>query len=272
VVLAVAKMKLAKFLRLGPLLLVAALAGCGGGSGIPDFAAKPYEPFNRQDTIAIAEREWRLFGSPVDDAGAFQPPAQKAERAPGLWERVGEYWWLGLGPDQREARWTGKHDASGHVFPPQDDENFAWSAAFISYVMRIAGAGDRFPYSPNHAGYVNAAASGRSPILIAHDAATYTPKQGDLVCHGREWAAGLRFSDLPTYYTWPGHCGIVVEAQPQGLSTVGGNVYDQVAMTHVAIGPDGSLTSSEGAHGYSATWPIVLEVRYDAEAEPEADR
>ena len=37
------------------------------------------------------------------------------------------------------------------------DGNYAWSAAFISYVMRMAGAGHRFPYSPTHADYINAA-------------------------------------------------------------------------------------------------------------------
>ena len=268
-------MRFTKSSVIGPavgLVLLAALAGCTTTSGIPDFAAKPYEPFNRQDTVAIAQREWRLFGSLVDDPSSFQPQEQKPERAPGLWERVGEYWWLGIGPGKREARWTGKHDADGRVFPPADDENYAWSAAFISYVMRVAGAGDRFPYAPNHATYVNAAAAGRSPILRAHDAAQYTPKPGDLLCHGREWASGLRFADLPTRYLWPGHCAIVVAADAQTLSVVGGNEYDAVAMTHVAIGSDGSLDSSEGAHGYHTAWPIVLEVRYDAEAEPDRDR
>lgn len=42
--------------------------------------------------------------------------------------------------------------------------------------MRVAGANERFPYSPNHSTYINAAASGQSPILRAHDPASYTPK------------------------------------------------------------------------------------------------
>jgi len=51
----------------------------------------------------------------------------------------------------------GKHDGHGKVFPPEDDGEFAWSAAFISYVMRIAGAGAAFPYAADHAVYINAA-------------------------------------------------------------------------------------------------------------------
>jgi len=245
-------------------ILAAALAGCATNV-VPDFAAKPYVLFNREDAVAIALREWRLFGSLSDEPGSPEPAAAKSERAPGLWERVGEYWWLGLGGEGRDARWTGKHDANGNVFPAADDERYAWSAAFISYVMRIAGAGDRFPYSANHAGYVNAAAAGTSPILKAHAPQSYTPKLGDLLCFGRDWAANLRFSDLPTRGFWPGHCAIVVAGQANVLSVVGGNEEDAVTMDHVGIGSDGRLLSVDR----STEWPIVIEIRYDAETEPD---
>jgi hypothetical protein len=249
--------------RIAIVILAAALAGCAT-SVVPDFAAKPYVPFNREDAVAIALREWRLFGGLSDQPGSPEPAVAKPERAPGLWERVGEYWWLGLGGQGREARWTGKHDENGRVFPPMDDERYAWSAAFISYVMRIAGAGNRFPYASNHATYVNAAASGRSSILIAHAPQSYTPKLGDLLCFGREWAAHLSFSDLPTKGFWPGHCAIVVARQDNILSAVGGNDADAVTMDHIAIASDGGLSSVD----HSLEWPIVIEVRYDAETEP----
>ncbi|HWE73366.1 MAG TPA: DUF2272 domain-containing protein [Stellaceae bacterium] len=251
--------------RIAIVILAAALAGCAT-SVVPDFAGRPYVPFNREDAVAIALREWRLFGSLSDEPGSPEPAVAKPERAPGLWERVGEYWWLGLGGRSREARWTGKHDENGRVFPPMDDERYAWSAAFISYVMRIAGAGDRFPYAPNHATYVNAAASGRSSILIAHAPQAYAPNLGDLLCLGREWAAHLSFSDLPTKDFWPGHCAIVVARQGNMLSAVGGNEDDAVTMDHIAVASDGTLTMSVG---HPAEWPIVIEVRYDAESEPD---
>ena len=63
------------------------------------------------------------------------------ERLEGLWQRVGEYWWLGLPMGADEQGLTGKHDQNGAVFPPEQDGTFAWSAAFVSYVMRTAGAG-----------------------------------------------------------------------------------------------------------------------------------
>ena len=245
-------------------ITAAELTGCATPIVVPDFAARPYVPFNREDAVAIALREWRLFGSQSDLPGAPEPAVAKPERAPGLWERVGEYWWLGLGGKGREARWTGKHDENGRVFAAFDDEHYAWSAAFISYVMRMAGAGDRFPYAPNHAAYVNAAASGRSSILTAHAPQSYAPKLGDLLCFGREWASGLRFSDLPSRDFWPGHCAIVVARAGNMLSVVGGNDQDAVTMDHITVASDGGLSS----FNHRIEWPIAIEVRYDAEAEP----
>ncbi len=253
--------------RMALIACVGVLAGCSVNA-IPDFAAKPFEPFNREDAVAIALGEWRLFGSLVEDGTITAMPREKLERAPGLLERVGEYWWLGLGGRTRQAHWTGKHDETGHVFPPGDDETYAWSAAFISYIMRIAGAGNRFPYAPNHATYVNAAAAGRSPILKAQAPERYAPRPGDLLCHGREWAAGLRFSDLPTSYLWPGHCAIVVARRGGMLSIVGGNEDDAVMLSQVVTQADGSLQSVAPPTTAEPTrWPIVIEVLYDAETD-----
>jgi len=258
--------------RITIVILAGLLGGCAVPQVVPDFATKPYVAFNRADAVAIALREWRLFGSLADAAPSSGNPRStrpKLERMPGLWERVGEYWWLGLGGRGREARWTGKHDESGRVFPAADDELYAWSAAFIDYVMRVAGAGDRFAYSPNHAGYVNAAATGRVPILRAHAPQTYAPMPGDLLCFGREWAAGLGFADLPRPDFWPGHCAIVVTRQERILSVVGGNEEDAVTMDRVTILADGRLQSGDASIEGSTEWPIVIEVRYDSEIDPD---
>ena len=263
--------------RIVPLSLALFLAACAAApSRVPPFAAKPYEPFVRATAVAIALREWRLFGSLIDDpalegreAGS---PLEKPERLPGLWERVGEYWWLGQNPDEAAAAWTGKHDRRGDVFPFTDDERYAWSAAFISYVMRIAGAGDRFPYSPSHAVYVNAAAAVRSPVLRAEPPESYPPKPGDLICRGRYRAADLTFRDLPTSYVWPGHCGIVVSVGAGTLDIIGGNVEDAVRLTHIPITERGTLGNpGEPVLDQRYRWFVVLQVLYDAEAEPAQD-
>jgi len=258
------------------LSLALLLAACALPSRVPDFAAKPYETFARENTVAIALREWRLFGSTVDDEPPVerQPPTaqDKPERQPGLWQRVGEYWWIGQDAGEAASAWTGKHNRNGRVFPYDDDGRYAWSAAFISYVMRIAGAGDRFPYSPNHATYVNAAAAGRSPALRAQSPENYPPKRGDLICRGRYRASELTLRDLPTAYVWPGQCAIVVGIEPTQLAVIAGNVDDAVRLTHVPLTARGTLGNpGEPVLDQRYRWFVVLQVLYDAEAEPLAD-
>jgi len=234
---------------------------------IPPFAANAWEPFSRADAVAIALREWRLFGQPVDDdppeTRPIPPPEQKPERMAGLWERVGEYWWIGQDPAEREAAWTGLHDADGTLFDARRDADFAWSAAFISYVMRVAGAGGDFPYSPNHSTYINAGVSGTTSVLRGYAPQSYAPMLGDLICTGRGDAARLRFSQLPTPGVFPAHCDVVVANSPGSLSVVGGNVDDAVTMKHVPVTAAGLLAGPDGrVLDMRYPWLVVLKVLY----------
>ena len=227
----------------------ALLIGCTAPDAhIPPFAKDPYEPFSREAVVAIALREWRLFGQQIDDDSTTM--AAKLERAPGLWQRVGEYWWLGLKAGAIEAAWTGKHGADGVAFPEGADGSHAWSAAFISYVLRMAGAGDRFPYAPDHADYVNTAkrmADGttRGWVVVAEAPDAYVPQEGDLICRGRLWAASLRYEDLPAG-RFPAHCDVVVATKAGQITVVGGNVRDAVTLRHVPVGPEGRLAGPGG--------------------------
>ena len=251
-----------------------ALGGCAAhprpDAHVPPFARVPFAPFSRDDAIAIALREWRSFGAPVDDT---PPDPQrslaiaddaKPERAAGLWQRVGEYWWLGLDADSRESAWTGKHDAAGSVFPAARDGDYAWSAAFISYVMRIAGARDGFPYSAAHSTYVNAARVGAPGLRVrAERPESYAPRPGDLICMSRSWSKNLRYDDLPTEFV--GHCDLVVDATPGTLTVVGGNVDDAVTAKHVPISSNqGTLATPDGrVLDERYPWFVVVRVLYD---------
>ncbi len=234
---------------------------------VPEFARRPFEPFSRDAAIAIALREWRLFGAPVLPADARDglvaiDAERKPERIEGLWQRVGEYWWVGIDADEPESAWTGKHDAQGRVFPAARDARFAWSAAFISYVMRIAGAGPRFPYSDAHADYINAAWRG-SAILSARPITDDAPAPGDLICYGREADRGIRLADLPRRY-FASHCDLVVAAAPGVLDAIGGNVADAVTMKHVPVTADGHLAGPDGVPlDDRFAWFAVIRVRYD---------
>jgi hypothetical protein len=215
-------------------------------------------------------REWRLFGMPVDDdpPGSRPPPLPdaKPEREAGLWQRVGEYWWLGMDAGTRQSRWTGKHDARGHVFPAQDDEAYAWSAAFISYVMRVAGAGTRFPYSDAHHVYIDEArlvSLGRAGWAVsAERPAAYAPLPGDLICASRT-AVPLTFDALPAG-RFAAHCDIVVAREANALEVIGGNVDDAVTLKHVPVTADGMLANATGAVlDARYPWFVVLRTLYE---------
>jgi len=263
--------------RRGLLLLVVCLglAGCAPRylHWGPDFASRPFAPFSRDAAIAIALREWRLFGEPYDDRRTCPPTddtwkgEDTPERREGLWQRVGEYRWLGLPPGHPRRAWTGKHDADGRVYPPDQDGTYAWSAAFISYVMRMAGAGDRFLYDDVHATYIDQAARaalGREPVraALAMRPERYAPRLGDLICAGRNEASALRFDDLPAG-TFPSHCALVVAIDPGAVRVVGGNVADAVTMTRIPTTADGMLVRPDGAVvDACAHWFVVLAIQY----------
>jgi hypothetical protein len=264
------------WLFLIPVLML--LAACAAPSGrappvnehIPPFARVPYEPFTRTTVVALALREWRLFGSPVDDdpPGTYHPatPEDKPERQQGLWQRVGDYWWEGLNPGDPDSGWTGKHDGSGIEFPASQDGSHAWSAAFVSYVMRIAGAGARFPYSASHSDYIDAAkrqALGQVTgwVVTTQRVESYAPQPGDLICMGRANAHELRYDDLPAGH-FPGHCDFVVDTSVQGqISVIGGNIDDAVTMKHIPVTTDGKLATPDGLVLDSRyPWMVVLQV------------
>jgi hypothetical protein len=237
----------------------------------PPFIRQCYEPFSRNAAVAIATREWKAWGEVVYDADPKDEqqvdPNTKAERQDGYWQRVGEYWWLGMNQSSDTAGYTGKHDASGTEFSPDDDGTFAWSAAFISYVMRMAGGGTSFPYAQSHSDYINAAAEETNGTLqqyaiMAEPPGNYPPALGDLICFGRGRAAALHYENLPTGH-FAGHCGIVVAGQPGQISIIGGNVEDAVALTHVPVTPQGMIADPDGSSiDPRYPWLTVIRVLY----------
>ena len=269
------------------ILLVLILAGCAAarppplaGAGIasttalnahiPPFARWPYQAFSREAAVQIALGEWRAFRSPVKYPNIPLPGDE--ERENGLWQRVGLYWWLGLDPSWRQSGWTGTHDEYGQVFPPDRDGDYAWSAAFISYVMRLAGAGASFPYSQTHSDYIDAAARHEPGVaLVPQRVDGYTPQPGDLICLWRGQQP-VTFEQLPAG-RFPGHCDIVVAMTSGQLAVIGGNVDNAVAMKYIPVTADGRLAGPDGiVLDPDHHWFVVLKVLYqrDGAAPPGA--
>jgi hypothetical protein len=265
------------------ILLVLILAGCAAApvaeppahvtptgatattAHIPPFARWPYQPFSREAAVQIALGEWRAFRQPVKYPNTELP--EDEEREEGLWQRVGLYWWIGLDPSWSQSGWTGIHDENGRVFPAGRDGYFAWSAAFIDYVMRLSGAGSSFPYSENHADYINAAAQHTPGVALeAERVEVYVPQRGDLICLWR--GRPVSFDQLPAG-RFPGHCDIVVGIKPGQLDVIGGNVDNAVTMKPIPITADGHLAGPDGAVlDPDHHWFVVLKVLYRRDGSP----
>lgn len=207
-----------------PLLLCTALAG-----------AEPHT----DRMLELARQEWEFFGKQtIGKDGKISHPGRKETDEP-QWRRVGVYWRDGV-----YLPWTGK------------DTQEAWSAAFISWVMREAGLGPRFVYSDWHAHYINRAIEARRQRDPYYSFWGYrleerAPQVGDLVCYAR--ADGIDFDHRPE--TYPSHADLVVAVRPGEIDVIGGNVQDSVTLKTLATDGQGKLVDTH------QKWFCVLENR-----------
>jgi len=121
------------------------------------------------------------------------------------------------------------------------DQLYAWSAAFICWVLRKAGAGKDFSYNSYHSTYIAASyqnrMSGNCSPFKAYRLNEAAPQLGDLVC--------TTYQNVPVDLerVRPGtsgyHCDIVVKIEPGKLTTLGGNVSDSVGQRTVTIDANG---------------------------------
>jgi hypothetical protein len=175
--------------------------------------------------LQLARQEWEFFGrQSIGKEGKISHPGHR-ESEEGYWQRVGQYWRNGV-----YLPWTGK------------DTDEAWSAAFISYVMREAGLGNRFHYSDWHAHYINQAIDGRAAgdedlAFWGYRLGERAPQIGDLVCYRRQ--DDVDFDHRPE--TFKSHCDLVVAVRPGEIDVIGGNVQDSVTLKTLATDRDGKL-------------------------------
>lgn len=168
----------------------------------------------RENLLRLAIQEWEKWGK-----------GQRRESDPGMQPLLQDYWLTGVGWIPGTPRWW---------------ETVPWSAAFISWLMRRAGAGNAFKYSAAHAVYIKAAKDNRlvnneNPFK-AYRVNEVRPEVGDLVCKSRA-GSGANYENIgPGLAT---HCDVVVGVQPGELSAIGGNVDDSVGRRPVRIDANG---------------------------------
>lgn len=193
---------------------------------------------NRLRDSAIAE--WKFFGEQTYNlAGATTHSGHKEDerRNPAgtgedWFARVGAYWKEGVGERSLDGRNTGH----------------PWSAAFISYAAKKAGAGATFRYSARHSIYISKAIRDKNDET--QDVAYWCfrlddckPKVGDLVCWSRQ--LGVDY-DHQFGGQYAGHCDIVVEVAQDELKVIGGNVGQSVTQRPLALDADGKLRPRSG--------------------------
>jgi hypothetical protein len=149
--------------------------------------------------VSRAEAELSMYGAKLED----QSP---------LKERIGQYWTFLNRPDL---------DGS--------DGDVPWSAAFISYMVHLAGAGQMFPYNAQHSAYFYRTINDR--LLKKKNVGFWGYRPEDIVIEAGDIVGMNRGAAPPISYDWAvhhsdyaSHADIVVGVDKGQLRTIGGNV------------------------------------------------
>ncbi len=170
---------------------------------------------------------------------------------------IGEYW-----QSINIKHLEGKTKTSAGIRP-------AWSAAFVSFCIRKAGAGKAFRYGQAHCHYINSAmlaADGGADDYgyLARDTKHYRPKVGDILCAGRSDAKRFDYETAKTIYVadswYPSHGDIVVDVRDGEIRTIGGNVSNSVKMKIFSLNQNGYVRDRM-ISGKSYPWIALLECR-----------
>jgi hypothetical protein len=123
-------------------------------------------------------------------------------------------------------------------------DNYPWSAAFVSYIMKESGAKNQFKYSTSHSTYIIDAVKNRdnaNASFRGYPIDWIKPTVGDLICAPRSVDKNLRYSQIVAQKSFKSHCDIVVAKNGNQLEVIGGNVGDSVAKTIVSLDSDGHI-------------------------------
>lgn len=229
---------------------VLALSGCASRAPAPPLAqpraipvawvqsettSRAAETSFRRRAVDVAMREWRRWG-----AQALHRRGPK-ERDRGFSDLVLQYWRVATGSESRAA----------------------WSGAFISYVMKEAGAGTSWPGTGSHAHYMRIATQNRekrSGHFWARRLSEYAPKPGDLVCNALE--SGIDYDRQPNH-NYASHCDLVVDVRDGWIAVIGGNLSNSVAKRPLMTDLQGRLVNPQPRNFDPAVrnWFMVIETR-----------
>lgn len=135
---------------------------------------------------------------------------------------------------------------------PSDISDFAWSATFVSWCVKTAGAdATEFKFAPTHAVFVKAAianANSDTGVFRAKRIDRYRPKVGDII-HRNRGSGRITYEQARSRSNYPSHSAIVVEigaaSGAKFARTIGGNEGDSVRSTKVALTADGFVDQKD---------------------------
>lgn len=200
----------------------------------------------KEQVIHTAREEWDFFGNQERGFTIVQGKQVIKELKKGHPEnespyslRVAKYW----------------KDALN--LPHSGTDDIAWSAAFISYLIKTAGVhNSQFLFSSQHSQYIREAIVSKVSAdhrygFWGYKLSDYAPAPGDLVCYVRGKAVGkINYDSNSNDYE--SHADLVVEKSGNILKVIGGNVGNSVTLKHLLL-DDNGLLIDETEH-----WFVVL--------------
>jgi hypothetical protein len=202
--------------------------------------------------LSILLEEWNYFG---EQEVLIKEDMESIPRV-GVWEdddilhseRIKHYWQA-----------AGKRGLSGY------DCRQPWSAAFISWVMEVAGVSeDEFPYASAHWVYLSrflGNEGSEAANFVPRSVSEYPPKPGDLICASRDIRVDVSPNFLPTSSQIGNaklHCDIVTAVKGKTLEAIGGNVRNSVSKSVLQLTSEGYLQPT-----VRRPWFMVVENRMD---------
>ena len=137
--------------------------------------------------------------------------------------------------------------------------NNAWSASFISYLIRMAGGETDFKYSSSHSVYIREAVKNRKENNTKKFKA-YKPNEinvevGDLVCYPRQ--SGVNYDTTSPYMS---HCDLITQIDGNNAVGIGGNVSNSVSKSNYAL-LNGKIDKSKDKKGFGGVFTIIKNLK-----------
>lgn len=134
----------------------------------------------------------------------------------------------------------------GFAFPGCTGENTAWSAVFVSWCVKKAGAtSEEFKFSPSHSKFVHKAIQNTTQnvgVFKGRKINEYKPKIGDIL-HNNRLGSIFDFEYAKNHDSYASHSAIIIEIGEDNKGkyalTIGGNEGDSIRVKEIRLDKDG---------------------------------